>query len=101
MPNSHSQKLDARWKVHTSRIFTEIIEANPKEMGILTQPLNILRCLLVELGVRASELNDPILNELMCRLTIYDVADPYSENYDSAVVEAVTAEANRYRECAA
>lgn len=59
------------------------ISGNPGA-GILRAPLQIVASLLAEVGVRAAELDDPRLNELMCRLTIYELADPESEYYDKA-----------------
>jgi hypothetical protein len=46
-------------------------------------------------GERASELNDPQLNALMCRLTIYEIADPESKNYKPRVVKKIMKEGKR------
>ena len=45
---------------------------------------NIFGKLLAKVGERAAELNDPQMNNLMCRLTIYTCADPESKDYDPA-----------------
>ena len=53
---------------------------------------------------RASELNDPILNNLMCKLTLYSIADPDSSDYnlekvreiENANNEAILASKQRY-----
>jgi hypothetical protein len=42
----------------------------------------ILASLLAEVATRASQLNDDKLNSLMCRLTLYEISDPYSKEYD-------------------
>jgi len=68
------------WKVNTPQLLKEILENN--ETQILRVPLSVFGHLLSEVGERASELNDPKLNALMCRLAIYEVSDPYSENYN-------------------
>lgn len=39
-------------------------------------PMQIFQNLLLEVATRASELDDPEMNALMMRLTLYDVADP-------------------------
>lgn len=71
------------WRVNTPQFLQEI-GSNPG-MGILRQPLHIFADLLHSVGERAAELNDPRLNELMARLAIYAVADPYSPDFDEAI----------------
>lgn len=68
------------WKVNTPQLLKEIMSNNG--VGILSKPLTIFGRLLAEVGERASELNDPKLNALMCRLAIYEESDPYNENYN-------------------
>lgn len=72
------------WRVNTPAFLKEIFDGYPSENGaILFQPLNIFREVLVEVAERASQLNDPIMNALMVRLSLYGIADPYDkENYD-------------------
>ena len=70
-----------RWKVNTPQLLREIM-GNPG-MGILHVPLNIYQSLLFELAERSSELNDPKLNAIMCRMALYEVSDPYSKEYDA------------------
>ena len=79
-PSSLIEKLNPRWRIHTGNLISEII--NCSQESILTQPLRILAQTLVEVGERAIELNDPKLNALMCRLTIYSCADPHSPDFD-------------------
>lgn len=62
------------WKVHTPQLLEEILTNKGTE--ILRTPLGIFGSLLHEVATRASELNDPTLNLLMLRLTLYDAADP-------------------------
>jgi hypothetical protein len=83
------------WKVHTQQLLQEIL--NNPGTEILSAPLNIFSFILWEVGVRAAELNDPELNALMMRLTIYEVADPYSEAYDPDLVRQVTEEGQRLK----
>jgi hypothetical protein len=74
-----SEKL--RWRVNTPQLMKEIMTNNG--VSILSKPIMIFSRILAEVGDRAAELNDPKLNALMCRLAIYEVADPYNKNYDS------------------
>ena len=48
--------------------------------GIYAVCWNIFRNLLAEVSVRATELNDPILNVLMLRLNLYDLDDGSGRN---------------------
>ena len=75
-----------QWRVNTPQLLKEIIGNN--ETAILSKPLAIFGRILAEVGDRAAELNDPKLNALMCRLAIYEVADPYNENYDAELTNA-------------
>lgn len=55
----------------------------------MRQPLMILGNLLHKVGEEAARINDPALNALMCRLTIYACADPESPEYDPELTERV------------
>lgn len=77
---SHSQ-----WRVHTSRLLALVVE-NP-ECTVLRIPLSIFGKILAAVGERAAQLNDPEMNSLMARLTIYTVADPDSPDYDPVVAK--------------
>lgn len=76
-----------QWKVHTHQLLKEVLTNN--SMAILQKPLNIFQSLLAAVGERAAELNDPELNALMCRLTIYDIADPQSKDYNPIRVDGI------------
>lgn len=88
--------MPEEWRVHTSRLLQEII--NCSGQAILYRPLQILGHLLAEVGEEAARINDPRLNALMCRLTVYAVADPDSPDYDEARVHSILAEAHRLKE---
>lgn len=75
---SKTQRLD--WKCHTPRLFEEVL-CN-KGAAILKIPLKILLGILGEVAQRAIELDDPRLNLLMLRLTLFSCADPSSDDYD-------------------
>jgi len=68
------------WRVHTPNLLKEVAQ-NPN-VAPIAMALQILGLVLYEVGECASRLNDPEMNALMCRLTIYDIADPHSESYD-------------------
>lgn len=72
--------LQNAWKVHTIHLLEEILKNS--QTAILAKPLQIFGTLLYEVGERARELNDPKLNALMCRLVIYEQADPESKEYN-------------------
>jgi hypothetical protein len=85
-------KNQLQWRVNTPQLMREILGNN--ETAVLSKPLAIFGRILAEVGDRASELNDPKLNALMCRLAIYEVSDPYNENYDAELTNT-TIEAGR------
>ena len=83
-------KDKALWKVHTPNLLKEIVKNS--NQPILSIPLNILGKLLAAVGERAIAINDPKLNALMCRLTIYSIADPESPDYNPKVVKTIMKE---------
>ncbi len=62
------------WRCHTSNLLREIL-SNPSA-AVLAQPLRIFGNLLADVATRAAEINDPELNILMLRLTLYEQGDP-------------------------
>lgn len=93
MSKEKPESLDNEWKCHTPNLLKEI--AKHSEQPILSVPLNIFGRLLAEVGERAAELNDPRLNALMCRLTIYEIADPENPNHDPKKVKDILATARK------
>jgi hypothetical protein len=77
-----------KWKCHTPKLLDEVLNRN-ENMSIFSAPFSIFGKLLAEVAERASELNDPELNDLMCRLTLYEVADPYSAEHDPEALKEV------------
>ena len=69
------------WKVNTVGLLSEI--QNAGGAAILDKPIHIFGSLLFSVGLRAAQLNDPELNALMCRLAIYSIADPNTDDYDA------------------
>jgi hypothetical protein len=87
------------FKCHTPQLLTEICECalSTGNFGILKIPLNVLRNYLGLVAQRAAQINDPILNQLMCEMTLYEVADPYSKDYDAKVLRQVAESAEKQR----
>ena len=79
--------IDTRFKVHVHNLLQETL--SNKGTDILRIPFNMMQQHLVAIGERAAELNDPILNDLMCMLAIYSISDPESPNYDQKKVEEI------------
>ena len=77
-----------KWKCHIPRLFEEILKN--EGTAILHKPLEITLHILGEVAERAIELDDPILHELMIRLTLYSCADPSSDDYDPERVKEFT-----------
>ena len=75
----------AQWKVNTPQLLKEILASN--ETQILKYPLQIFSLVLAEVSQRCLELNDPILNGLMCRLALYEQSDPYSKEFNQAMTD--------------
>lgn len=63
----------AQWSCHTPNLLTEAL-CNPG-MSIMNVPFNIFGKILAQVAQRAIELDDPAMNILMLRLTLYEVAD--------------------------
>lgn len=82
------QDSSLQWRVHTPGLLKEIAE-NTREGWAVQIPLRIFAEILAEVGQRAAELNDDKLNALMCRLTIYSIADPSSEDYDKDLTNQI------------
>lgn len=84
--SSKSQVLT--WRCHTPNFLKEIADhaltptsGGKNHNGVLFQPLNIFRQLLIQVAERASELNDPILNKLMFDLTLYELPKPGTKEH--------------------
>jgi hypothetical protein len=76
-----------QWKIHIPNLLQRI--ADIPAPGVLRVPLNLFGKALADVAERAAEINDPHLNAMMMRLTLYSVADPHSPDYDLAIVNKV------------
>lgn len=73
------------WRVHTPNLIQEILN-NPNTWA-LVKPLEIFRDLLSELAEVSIKINDPELNAIMCRLTLYEQSDPKSKEYNPEAIK--------------
>lgn len=86
-----ANKIKTGWKVNTPALLNEVL-LNPGTSAMV-KPMQIFASVLGELATRAAELNDPKLNALMCRLALYEIADPYNANYDKELADKIIKEA--------
>ena len=75
------------WKVNTHGIFKEILDQDG--MWMLSKPINIILDLLRQTAQRATELNDPQLNKLMIRLSLYDISNPKDPKFNPDLVRQI------------
>lgn len=78
-----------QFRVHTPNLLREILAGNPTAWP-LRQPIAIFADTLGQVAARAIELDDPELNKLMLRLTLYEQADPASPDYNPELLEGIT-----------
>lgn len=79
------EEIGNHWRVNTPTLLDEILNYNPG-MGIFETPFRIFSSILGEVAQRAIELNDEKLNALMLRLSLYDVCNPQSKDFDQKFV---------------
>lgn len=82
-----ANKSRLTWKVNTGSLLKEIGK-NPN-ISPVSRTLSVLASILGEVAERASEINDPKLNALMCRLSLYAIADQYDPQYDKEKVKEI------------
>jgi hypothetical protein len=73
------------WKVNTPALIQEISANGGPGVAVMRKPLQIFASILGEVAERCLEINDPKLNALMCRLALYEQADPYSKDYNATL----------------
>jgi hypothetical protein len=57
--------------------------------GVLRVPMNVFQGYLAQIAGRCAELNDPVLNKLMCDMALYEESDRYSGQYNKDMVTSV------------
>lgn len=74
------------WKCHTPNLINDIItHMNPVGVGVVRAPLQIFKQILSELTELSIEIDDPRLHLIMCKLTLYESADPESKEFDKDI----------------
>ena len=84
------------WKCHTPKLLEEVA----LNAAIFKVPLQILGRLLGQVAERAILLDDPQLNALMIKLTLYSCADPILKEYDPELCDKVIKKAENEVEAA-
>ena len=87
------------FKVHVPNLIEEIVEKGlpPKEKGALIIPISVFKRYLASIADRCAEINDPILNKIMCDMAMYEQANPASKEYDPDMINEVYKRAKAYR----
>lgn len=83
---------ELNWKIHIPNLCKEIVDCNPEYNALFRIPLMQLKNILAEIADRARELNDPKLKLLCCRLTLFEIADPESKDYNPDVFKILEKE---------
>ena len=70
-----NNKLKLEWRVDTVSLIKQLLEDSniSASNGVFVKPVNIFLTILSQVANRAIELDDPTLNVLMLRLSLYDV----------------------------
>jgi len=82
-----SETKTLEWKVCTAKICKQAVEET-RDGWLLKIPFEIMLNLLAQVAKRAIELDDEELNKLMLRLTLYEIANPSSPEFNQELVEA-------------
>lgn len=86
------------WKVQLPALFNEALSNDGAQ--ILEIPFKVTLAILNAVATRAAELDDPKMLLLMCRLGLYEIADPSHKDYDCDIfdkLEKLIAEGNNDR----
>ena len=75
------------WKVCTARICRQAVEETGNGW-ILKIPFEIMLNLLAQVAKRAIELDDEELNKLMLRLSLYEISNPESPEYNPEFINS-------------
>lgn len=82
---------ELEFKINTPQFLKEVFDNNPTLGGVLFVPANTLQSYLYQIAQRASELNDPKLNAIMCQMALYEIADPYQKGYNGELTKSIIA----------
>lgn len=83
--------------LHVPNLIKEIVDCGlDQRQGILLKPIEMFRKYLYGIAERCSQINDPILNKMMCDLALYSQADPQCDNYDQSMIDQVNDNYQKY-----
>lgn len=90
MKKNKVEKLE--FSVHLPNIISEMVQngRHNKDFAALLIPILTTYDLLKRVAQRAIEVDDPELNKLMCKLTLYSCCDPQSADYDEEIRRDLT-----------
>ena len=77
--------------MESTKLLSEILEND--QLSTLERPIQKFASILDQVSIRCSQLNDPELNKLMCRLTLYSIADPECDDYDKEMINKILSNA--------
>lgn len=80
-------KTRLTWKVNTG-MFLKEIASNP-DIAPISGTFKVLAGILGEVAARASQLDDDKMNALMCRLSLYAIADQSEPEFDQKRVDKI------------
>lgn len=83
------KKPELEFRINSPAFLKEIFNNNPTLGRVLFAPANIFQNYLYQIAERASQLNDPKLNAIMCQMSLYEIADPYSSEYNQEATNKI------------
>lgn len=86
MKKELTEDITHMWKINAGQLFTELIDNNSQNW-IFTQPFKILYGILQRTAKRAAELKDDKMIGYMCKLGMYEFADPTHKDYNRDACE--------------
>lgn len=78
--SSKPENINRHWKVNVHGLFKEILSNS--NMTVMNVPLQIFQDILAQVASRAIILNDAKLNQLMLKLSLYEISNPESSDFD-------------------
>lgn len=86
-------KKHFKFTIHTPNFLKELASCGlPEYMGIYKTPLNEFRARLIELAEIGRRIDNPLLHLWLFDMTLYEEADPESEEYNPKLREMILKE---------
>lgn len=85
------------FKVHVPLLLEEIeMKAmNNNNAATLRIPMRIFRGQLLKLATRCSQVNDPILNQIMAEMALYAISDPTDPEFNQETTDKIIEEGEK------